>query len=252
MKKILIVCTMLLSVVSLNSEASDQVLSPKHLKWPFTGMLGSFDKASIQRGFQVYKTICHTCHSLQYLSYRNLEEVGFSAAEVKEIASEFEVSTVDDQGNPTTRKALPSDRFVKPFANEQAARAANGGSIPPDQSLLIKARERGPDYLYSLLTGYTEAPAGEEVPTGKYYNPYFAAHFIAMPPPLQEGILTYEDGTDASVDQMARDVVNFLQWTAEPEMEYRKRIGIKVLLYLSIFTIIFYIAKRRVWSKLDK
>lgn len=230
--------------------SAGDVAKPKEMKWPFDGMTGHIDKQSAQRGYQVYQQVCAACHSLQLVSYRSLSELGFSEAEIKAIAAEKEVQELDEKGSGelVMRKARPSDKFVPPYANEDAARAANGGSYPPDLSLITKAREHGPDYVYSLMTGYTSPPADVTPVPNKYYNPYFPTHFISMPPPLTNDIVTYQDGTPATMDQMAHDVVVFLQWAAEPETTVRKQMGVKVLVFLFIMSVFFYFAKRRIWK----
>jgi ubiquinol-cytochrome c reductase cytochrome c1 subunit len=223
----------------------------EHLKlvWPFEGIFGNFDRQAAQRGAQVYLEVCSVCHGNQHLYYRNLKDIGFSDAEVKAIAAKY---TVKDGPNPEgemfDRPALPSDKFVSPYPNEEAARAANNGAYPVDLSLVIKARHDGANYVYSLLTGYSQPPQEVTLMDGLSYNPYFEGGQIAMPPPLTEGQLTYMDGTPASVEQMAQDVVIFLQWAAEPEMEHRKSMGLKVMIFLVIFTVIFYLAKKRIWK----
>lgn len=251
MKK-LIVCIISILLVSTNITANENVRKPRQMNWPFEGILGTVDRSAAQRGFQVYKEVCNACHGLYNLSYRNLKDIGFSDDEIKEIAKNYNVKDgPNDQGEMYERPALPSDKFVKPYPNQQAARAANGGAYPPDLSLIIKARHDGANYIYSLLTGYDETPPeGFKVGDGLYYNPYFANDQIAMPAPLTANQVTYMDGTNASVEQMARDVTIFLQWAAEPEMEHRKSMGLKVLIYLTIFTIVFYLVKKRIWSKL--
>lgn len=251
MKKyiILFVSLLVINPIYANEEAAPL----KKMIWPFEGLFGSFDRQSAQRGFQVYKEVCAACHSMHQLSYRNLKDLGFSDAEVKEIAKSYSVKndTPNDQGEMYDRPGLPSDKFVKPFPNEEAARAANGGANPPDLSLIVKAREDGANYVYSLLTGYKEAPSDFKMtPTG-HYNPYFPGAQLAMPPPLSDGQVQYSDGTHSSVDQMARDVVIFLQWAAEPEMEHRKSMGLKAMMFLVVFTIVFYIAKRRIWARIE-
>lgn len=224
---------------------------PKQMVWPFDGAFGTFDRQAAQRGAQVYLEVCSACHGLNHLYYRNLEDLGFSAAEVKEIASKKNVMAgPNDQGEMFERPALPSDFFVNPYPNEQAARAANNGAKPVDLSLIIKARHDGANYIYSLLTGYKDAPASFTLMPGLNYNPYFPGGQIAMPAPLSPNQVTYMDGTNATVEQMSEDVVIFLQWAAEPEMERRKSMGIKVMLFLGVFTIFFIIAKRRVWKKI--
>lgn len=220
----------------------------KKMNWPFEGILGSVDRQAAQRGFQVYKEVCAACHGLYNVSYRNLKNLGFSEAEIKEIAKNYQITDgPNEQGESFERPRLPSDKFAKPYPNEQAARAANNGAYPPDLSLIVKARHDGANYLYSLLTGYSEPPAGVKMMPGLYYNKYFPGHQIAMPPPLSDGQVTYMDGTTASVEQMARDVTIFLQWAAEPEMEHRKSMGLKVMIFLVFFTIFFYISKQRIW-----
>lgn len=223
---------------------------PKQMIWSFDGMFGGFDRPSIQRGYQIYKQVCSSCHSMNQLYFRNLTEIGFSEGEVKTIAKEYTVKDgPNDNGEMFDRPASPSDKFPSPHANEKAARAANNGAYPPDLSLIVKARHDGANYVYSLLTGYETPPAEVKMNAGMHYNPYFPGGQIAMPAPLSEGLVQYQDGTTASLDQMAHDVVNFLQWAAEPEMEQRKRMGIKVLIFLGIMTAFFAIAKRRVWSE---
>lgn len=251
MKKIIpLVSVALLALsVAMPVFASDDVEHPKHEHWSFDGMFGTVDKQSAQRGYQVYKEVCAGCHSMKRIAFRNLADIGFSAGEIKTIAASYNVQDgPNDEGEMFERPGLPSDRFVSPFANEKAARASNNGAYPPDLSLIIKARHDGANYVYSLLTGYKNAPADFAVPENKHYNPYFPGKVISMPPPLAEGAVTYGDGTKASVDQMSRDLVNFLQWGAEPEMEARKRMGIKTLIFLAIMTVMFYFAKRRVWE----
>lgn len=244
-KKIFIIAVLF----ATSSFAASDSEHPKQMNWPFDGAFGTVDRAAAQRGFQVYKEVCAACHSLKRKAYRNLEEIGFSEAEVKAIAAE---ATVVDgpnaDGDMFDRAGRPSDRFVAPFANDNAARASNGGALPVDLSLIVKARPDGANYLYSLLTGYKEVPADFKLGAGMSYNPYFPGHQLAMPAPLSEGRVEYQDGTNASVEQMARDVTVFLQWAAEPEMEHRKSMGIKVFIYLIIFTVLFYFAKKRIWK----
>lgn len=244
----------LLLPVFSGSVQAEEAHHPKEMHWTFEGPFGTFDRPSIQRGFQVYKEVCSACHSLRLVSYRNLQEVGFSEAEVKAIAAEHSVKDgPDDNGEMFERPAKPSDRFVSPYPNAKAARAANNGAFPPDQSLLVKARHDGANYIYSILTGYGEKmPADMHMGSGMNYNPYFPGQQIAMGAPLSDGAVTYTDGTKATVDQMSRDVVNFLQWTAEPEMEQRKALGIKTLAFLSIMTVFFYLAKLRIWARLHR
>jgi ubiquinol-cytochrome c reductase cytochrome c1 subunit len=229
--------------------ASSQ-LPPKQLSWSFEGIFGYFDKTAVQRGFKVYKEVCQTCHSLKYLSYRDLKKIGFSVEEIKAIAADYQVDDKpNDEGTVNKRQANINDMFVPAYPNEQAARSANNGALPPDLSLIIKARPDGGNYLYSILTGYSDPPKDFQLYPGMYYNPYFANHQITMPPPLSPGIVTYDNNESPTIEQMSQDVVQFLQWAAEPEMEQRKLMGIKVMLYLVIFTVIFYLAKKRIWKK---
>ncbi len=217
--------------------------------WSFGGAFGTFDRASLQRGFQVYKEVCSNCHSMKLMSYRNLEGIGLDAAQVRAIAASVQVpGGTDDNGAAVERNALPSDTFRSPFPNDKAARAANNGALPPDQSDLEKAREGGPNYIDAVLTGYKDAPAGVTVPDGSYYNEYFPGHAIHMPPPLSDDQVTYADGTKASVDQMAHDVTAFLAYASHPEMEQRKRLGVKIVLFLAFMTGLTYVVKRRVWA----
>jgi ubiquinol-cytochrome c reductase cytochrome c1 subunit len=227
------------------------------------GMLGRFDRQQLQRGFQVYKEVCAACHSLKYVSFYQLADLGYSEAEVKAIANQWaiEVASVNpDTGEATTRKALVSDRFPSPYANETAARAANNNAYPPDLSLIAEARHDGANYVYSLLTGYADANTyrnkeGRPVPDdakpspGLYFNPYFANLNIAMPAPIvSDGQVTYADGTKATVDQMSKDVSAFLVWTAEPTLENRHRTGWAVLIFLLIATVLAYLAYRNIWA----
>lgn len=231
--------------------AAGDVTPPKHISWPFDGISGHVDEQAAQRGFQVYKEVCASCHGLSRVAIRNLQAIGFSEAEVKSLAATYTVKDgPNDEGEMFERPGKPSDRFPSPFANEQAARAANNGAYPPDLSLIVKARADGANYLYSLLTGYQEPPAGFELTPGMHYNSYFPGHQIAMPKPMSDDQVSYADGTAATLDQMAQDVTVFLQWAAEPEMERRKRMGLKVLAYLAAFTAIMFVVKKRVWAKL--
>lgn len=220
-------------------------------KWSFNGPFGTFDRAELQRGYQVYKEVCAACHAMKYVAFRNLRDIGFNEAEVKALAATFEVNgDLNDAGEPTRRPGLPQDKFPSPFPNEKAARAANGGAYPLDLSLIAKARAGGPDYLRALLVGYTTPPAGFALGDGLHYNAYFPGHQIAMPQPLNEDQVTYADGTKASVEQMAHDVSAFLMWAAEPKLEDRKRMGFKVMVFLIVLTGLFYMAKKRIWSRL--
>src|SRR6478672_11649866 len=240
-------------------------LKPKPLELASDGMLGRFDKRQLQRGFQVYSEVCSACHSLSLVSFRDLKELGYNEAEIKKIASDWKTqvpSINPDTGEATTRKALPSDNFPAPFANEVAARAANNNALPPDLSLMTKAREGGAAYVYSVLTGYANQAGyknekGEELlrkfpdaktPHNLHFNPYFANLNIAMPPPLTtRGQVTYADGPPATVDQMARDAAAFLAWTAEPNLESRHAAGLAVAIFLLVASILGYLAYQQIW-----
>ncbi|QAY79593.1 cytochrome c1 [Sphingosinicella sp. BN140058] len=237
-------------------------LAPRHVDFSFNGPFGKYDRQQLQRGFQVFKEVCSSCHSLSFVSFRNLEEIGYNEAEVKAIATgwQIEVPDVDPKtGEATTRKATPADRFPSPYLNEVAARAANNNALPPDLSLITKARHDGPAYVHSLLTGYRDPATyrnakGEALPAenrpgeGLHFNPYFANLNIAMPPPLTaDGQVTFADGTKPTVDQMATDISAFLAWTAEPRLENRHRAGIAVVLFLLFATVLSYLAYQNVW-----
>ena len=233
---------------------------PKPLSLASDGPFGTFDRQQLQRGFQVYKEVCSGCHSLNLVSFRDLHQLGYNEAEVKAIASQWplEVASINpDTGEAATRKANPADHFPSPYANETAARAANNNALPPDLSLMAKAREGGPAYIYSLLTGYQPQPAelvakfpGSKTPESLHYNPYFANLNVAMPPPLTaDGQVTYADGTPATVDQMAKDVAAFLLWTAEPNLQGRHKGGVAVLIFLIIATALGYMSYRTIWAE---
>jgi len=241
----------LLTVMCLASfsafSAGDKIEYPKQ-EWSFSGVMRTFDRASQQRGLQVYKEVCSGCHGLRLLAYRNLKAIGYNDDEIKAFAAENSVNTVNDEGETVERPARPSDKFVSPYPNEQAARVANGGAYPPDLSLIIKARADGANYLHALLTGYVEAPTGKKVPDGMYYNKYYPGNLIGMPQPLYDDGVTYADGTKASPEQMAKDVTAFLAWAAEPELEERKRLGISVILFLLVLTLLSYFAMKQIWA----
>lgn len=226
----------------------------KQADWSFNGPFGSFDRAQLKRGFQVYQEVCAACHSIKFVSYRNLGEEGgpeFTEAEVKAIAADATVMDgPDNAGEMFERPGEPKDRVIRPFPNDNAARAANNGAMPPDLSLMTKARKHGPDYLYSILTGYSEPPADVTMADGMSYNPYFPGGQIAMPLPLSDDQVEYADGTPATVDQMSRDVTAFFMWTAEPKLEHRHRLGLKVMIFLTLFAGLMYASYRRVWKDL--
>ncbi|PHQ69120.1 MAG: cytochrome c1 [Sneathiella sp.] len=233
------------------AHASGGAIELKSISWHHGGMFGTYDRASAQRGVQVYREVCAGCHGLGLIAFRTLADLGFSEEEIKAIAAESDyVDGPDGEGEMFERPGKPFDVFPTPFPNENAARASNGGAFPPDLSLIVKARADGDNYLYSLLTGYTDAPADFELPDGMSYNAYFAGHKIAMPSPLSEDAVEYSDGTPATVDQMAQDVTVFLTWAAEPKMEQRKSIGLRVILFLLILAGLFYAVKKKVWSDL--
>jgi ubiquinol-cytochrome c reductase cytochrome c1 subunit len=231
--------------------SGDTPEAPDH-DWQHTGVFGTFDRGELQRGFQVFQEVCASCHSLNYIAFRNLLDIGFDVEQVKAIAAEYEVEDgPDNEGDMYMRTAKPSDYFPAPFANPQAARFSNGGANPPDLSVITKARDGGIDYLYGILTGYEEeAPDGFELAEGMSYNHYYPGHQIAMPEPLYEEAVEYADGTEPTLEQLAHDVSVFLAWTAEPEMEIRKKTGLKVLIFIAIFTALIYVIKRRIWAKL--
>lgn len=221
------------------------------VKWSFDGLFGTFDRASAQRGFQVYKEVCSSCHSIKYGYYRDLRGLGLTAKEVEAVASGYMLPTTDDSGQPAERTAVPSDKFRLPFPNEKAARAANNGALPPDLSVMVKARENGSNYVHALLTGYEEPPATMTLGTGMYYNKYFAGNQIGMPQPLRDGQVEYADGTKATIDQMSQDVTMFLTYIANPELETRKAMGVKVILFLIGLTCVTYAVKRKIWADVE-
>jgi ubiquinol-cytochrome c reductase cytochrome c1 subunit len=222
---------------------------PIQRSWNHDGFFGTYDRGAAQRGFQVYREVCAACHGLKYIAFRNLEALGFTEDEVSAIAADYQVTDgPNDEGEMFERPARQSDRFPSPYPNDEAARFANGGALPPDLSLITKAREDGTNYVYSLLQGYEEPPAGEEGLEGLNYNAYFPGHWIAMPQPLFDDGVAYADGSSTSIEQMASDIAVFLSWTAEPTLEERKRTGLKVILFLVILTGLFYATKRKVWA----
>lgn len=231
-------------------EAAEGLHCPNY-PWPHEGILSSYDHASIRRGHQVYQQVCASCHSMSLLSFRDLVGVAYAEEEVKAMAAEIEVEDgPNDEGEMFMRPGKISDKFPQPYKNEQAARYANGGAYPPDLSLITKARHNGQNYVFSLLTGYRDPPAGVEIRQGLYYNPYFPGGAIAMPKMLSDGAIEYEDGTPATESQMAKDVVTFLTWAAEPEMEERKLMGFKWILVLSLALIAAGYQRRLRWSVL--
>ena len=255
MKKFKLFFCILLSLTIFNTLKSAEQIDPIKVDWSFKGLLGKFDRASLQRGYQVYNEVCASCHSMQYLSYRNLGEPGgpeFSEEEVKAIAASFEVTDgPDSQGEMFTRSGRPSDKFVSPYPNVNAAAAANGGAYPPDMSVLVKARAGGADYIYSVILGYEDPPEGMKLDDGVYYNKYMYGNKIKMPPQLYDDLVTYADGTPATPEQMAKDITTFLAWTAEPKLEERHKFGFRAIIYLVILTILVYFSMKRIWSRIE-
>lgn len=215
----------------------------------FNRLFGTFDRASAQRGFQVYKEVCANCHSMRQMYYRNLTDLGLSPTQVSNIAASFQITDgPNDEGAMFERAGRASDHFRRPFANDNAARSANGGALPPDLSVITKAREGGANYIHALLTGYHEPPAGVTVMEGMHYNAYFPGHQIAMGPPLSDGQVEFGHGAPNTVDAMARDVATFLAWASEPELEVRRAMGVKILIFLSILGVLAYMTKRKIWA----
>lgn len=230
--------------------AGDAPKAPEQ-DWSFNGMFGTYDRASLQRGLKVYQTVCAACHGMKHLAYRNLSALGYEEGQIKNIASQYTVTDgPNDDGEMFDRPGLPSDHFVSPYPNNKAAAFANAGAIPPDLSLITKARLNGPDYVYALLTGYMAPEHGEEVPEGKYWNKYFPGHVISMAAPLSADMISYEDGAPQTVEQYSKDVAHFLTWAADPYMEDRKKFGIRVILFLIVFAGIMYAYKRKLWAHL--
>lgn len=234
----------------------------KDVDFSFEGPFGTYDQAALQRGFQVYKEVCSACHSLDHIAFHNLDEpggLGFTEAQAKAIAAGYKIpagpndkgETVDDKGNVLTRPGILADKFPPPFPNEEAARANNGGNLPPDLSMIVKARPGGAAYVYSIVTGFhMTPPKGFQVTAGKYYNPYFEGWNIGMPPPLTDNQVTFSDGTKATVAQEAHDVATFLAWASDPTMEERKRVGFGVLVFLVLVAGLLFFSYRKVWADL--
>jgi ubiquinol-cytochrome c reductase cytochrome c1 subunit len=238
-----------LALNPVTAKAAGEAIPLPPVNFSFEGFLGTFDRGGLQRGFQVYKEVCSACHAMRQLSYRNLLEIGLSEQQVRAIAATFQVTDgPNDQGEMFERPARLSDRFRRPFANEQAARAANNGAYPPDLSVIVKARAGAADYLHALLTGYADPPEGFQLMDGMNYNKYFPGHQIAMPNVLNPGQVEYADGTEATVEQMARDVTTFLAWAAEPELEQRRQMGVRLILFLVILGGLTYAVKRKIWA----
>jgi len=251
----LLIFSMTISIsilTSSNSFCNENNKIPKQ-KWNFQGPTGQFDQSALRRGFQIYKEVCSTCHQMTFMSYRNLQGMGYTDDVIKAFAAEgIVIDGPNDDGEMFERNGIPSDKFPKPYPNEKAARAANNGAYPVDLSLITSARNQGPDYLFALLTGYKTCPEDFQLYPGMIYNEYFNGKQIAMPPPLSENIIDYQDGTSATVEQMAKDVTEFLFWAANPHMEERKSIGIKVIIFLFIFSIIMYLVNTEIWKNIKK
>jgi cytochrome c1 len=255
-------------IVPAYAQLSEQV-PPPALKWSFAGPFGKYDEAQLQRGFKIYREVCSACHSMNLVSFRNLAEpggLGYSEAQVAQIASEYKIKDLNDKGEPIERPGQPADHFPAPFANELAAKASFGVA-PPDMSTLAKARtyqrgfplflidmitqyqEQGPDYIAAIVTGFRDPPPkGFQLPEGAHYNEYFPGHAMAMPPPLQAGQVKYDDGTPETVEQYSKDVAAFLMWAAEPHLVQRKRIGFQVMVFLIVLSGLLYFTKKKVWS----
>jgi cytochrome c1 len=282
MKRLTFIRAALAAVVMAASPAAfaaGTAPQPPSMSWSWSGPFGQYDATQLQRGFKVFREVCAACHSAEYLAFRNLSQPGgpeFSAAQVKALAEEYKVKAgPNDQGEMYERPARPADHWPSPFPNREAATAANGGAYPPDLSVMAKARtyergfpwfvfdiftqfqEQGPDYLAALLKGYTDPPAGVTVPAGKYYNTYFPGHIIAMPSPLNDGAIEYPKGADGrpqapeTVAQYAKDVTAFMMWMAEPKLEQRKELGLKVMIFLLVFAGLLYFTKKKIWSKVE-
>jgi ubiquinol-cytochrome c reductase cytochrome c1 subunit len=251
--KIINLITLLL--LGINQVGAAEKVELLQTDWSFKGLFGKFDRGSLQRGYQIYTEVCASCHSMKYLSYRNLSEKGgpeFSVEQAKAIAASFDVTDgPNDDGEMFERPAKLSDKFVMPYANVKEAQAANGGAYPPDMSVLAKARSGGVDYIYSVLLGYEDPPNGTTLDEGVYYNKYMYGNYIKMSQPLSEGLVEYSDGTVATEEQMAKDVTTFLMWAAEPHLESRHKMGFKAIIYLIILTILVYFSMKKIWSRIE-
>ena len=256
MKNFLKVLSLIILFIGV-SFSSNSAEKAEYLKtdWSFKGLFGKFDRSSLQRGYQVYTEVCASCHSMKYLSYRNLSEKGgpeFSEDQVKAIAASFEVTDGPNaDGEMFQRPGKLSDKFVMPYENVKAAQAANGGAYPPDMSVLVKARGGGVDYIYSLLQGYEDAPSGVTLDEGVHYNKFMYGNKIRMAAPLSDDLIEYGDGTEATVEQMSKDVTTFLMWAAEPHLESRHQMGFKAIMYLIILTILVYFSMKKIWSRIE-
>ncbi len=247
-RQYLVILILALSPVSL-AQAATEAVKPMSLEWSFNGPFGYYDKAAMQRGYKIYREVCSACHSMKRIYFRNLADLGYTEDEIKALAGQYVVEDgPNDEGDMFERAALPSDHFISPFANDNAAKFANGGALPPDLSLITRARANGSNYVYSLLTGFENAPEGEEVADGQYWNKYFPGHKLSMAPPLMDGLVAYEDGTPETVEQYAQDISHFLTWAADPHMEERKKTGFRVMIFLLIFAGVMYAVKKITWK----
>ncbi len=256
MKKLISLLILFISIFFFqNHSISAEKVEFLETDWTFKGLFGKYDRASLQRGYQVYTEVCAACHSMQYLSYRNLAEPGgpeFTEEEAKFIAASFEVlDGPNSEGEMFTRPAKLSDKFVMPYENVEASKAANGGAYPPDMSVLAKARKGGADYIYSLLLGYDEPPADIKLDDGVYYNKFMYGNKIKMSAPLSDGLVEYSDGTNATTEQMAKDITTFLMWSAEPHLETRHKTGFRVIVYLIILSVLVYLTMKKIWSRIE-
>ena len=233
---------------------AEEEIPLKKQNWTFKGVFGRYDNSTLQRGLQIYQEVCSACHGMKRLRFRELKDLGFTNDQIKQYAKTFEIlDGPNDLGEKFTRPGEPSDTFVSPYKNKEEAKATFGGSYPPDLSLLTKAMKNGPDYIYSLLTSYEESPSLDfELTDGLYYNPYYDGKVIAMPPPIYDNVIEYIDGTDANLHQLSYDIVNFLNWAAEPELQKRKSLGLKVLLFLIALTLLLYVTMKEIWLRIEK
>jgi ubiquinol-cytochrome c reductase cytochrome b/c1 subunit len=259
--------------LAARAQESSEPATPPRQSWSFSGPFGRYDQGQLQRGFKVYREVCANCHGLTLLHFRNLAEPGgpgFSEAQAATVAAEYKIKDgVNDQGDPVERPGRLADAFPKPFENDAAAKAVTGGALPPDMSVLAKARtyergfplfifdmftqyqEQGPDYIAALLQGYREKPAGMDMPANDHYNIYFPGHMLGMPPPLQDGQVTYDDGAPETLAQYSKDIAAFLMWAAEPHLDARKRIGFQVMIFLVVFALLLYFTKKRIWKEVE-
>jgi cytochrome c1 len=267
--RVALAAVILLGIGVHAAAAQEDAELPTRQSWSFAGPFGKYDTSQLQRGFKIYREVCSACHSIKMLSFRNLADAGgpgFSEAQAKAVAESYKIQDgPNDQGEMFERPGRLADHFPAPFPNEQAARASNGAAAPPDMSVLAKGRtyergfplfvldiftqyqEQGPDYISSLLKGFSDPPQGTKLPEGSYYNKYFPGHAIKMPPPIQDGQVKFDDGTPETLDQYSKDISSFLMWAAEPKLDARKRTGFQVMIFLIVFSVLLYFTKKRVW-----